>query len=44
MHLFQVDVAHARAVDEIFDAISYKKGSSIIRMLEAYLGCAIFQV
>ncbi|KAH7653497.1 Peptidase M1 alanine aminopeptidase/leukotriene A4 hydrolase protein [Dioscorea alata] len=42
-HPIEVDVAHARAVDEIFDAISYKKGSSIIRMLEAYLGCAIFQ-
>ncbi|KAM0950189.1 putative membrane alanyl aminopeptidase [Dioscorea sansibarensis] len=42
-HPIEVDVPHARAVDEIFDAISYKKGSSIIRMLEAYLGHATFQ-
>ncbi|KAJ0974462.1 hypothetical protein J5N97_016427 [Dioscorea zingiberensis] len=42
-HPIEVDVPHARAVDEIFDAISYKKGSSVIRMLEAYLGYDVFQ-
>ena len=39
-----MEVHTARAVDETFDAISYKKGSSVIRMLEDYLGADIFQV
>lgn len=34
----------ARSVDEIFDAISYQKGASIIRMLQSFLGAEIFQV
>lgn len=39
-----MEVRTARAVDETFDAISYKKGSSVIRMLEDYLGADIFPV
>lgn len=35
---------HARSVLEIFDAISYEKGSSVIRMLQSYLGDDVFQV
>ncbi|XP_063944124.1 aminopeptidase M1 isoform X5 [Daucus carota subsp. sativus] len=42
-HPIEVEVRTARAVDETFDAISYKKGSSVIRMLEDYLGADIFQ-
>ncbi|XP_050380494.1 aminopeptidase M1-like [Argentina anserina] len=42
-HPIQVEVNHARSVIEIFDAISYKKGSAVIRMLQAYLGDDIFQ-
>lgn len=47
-HLFlytiQVEVGHVREIDEIFDAISYKKGAAIIRMLQTYLGADKFQV
>ncbi|WOG88506.1 hypothetical protein DCAR_0207741 [Daucus carota subsp. sativus] len=42
-HPVEVEVHTARAVDETFDAISYKKGSSVIWMLEDYLGSDIFQ-
>ena len=41
---FQVEVHHARSIDEIFDDISYKKGSAVIRMLQGYLGNDMFQV
>uniref|UniRef100_A0A2C9JWJ6 Aminopeptidase n=1 Tax=Biomphalaria glabrata TaxID=6526 RepID=A0A2C9JWJ6_BIOGL len=34
----EVEVGHPSEVDEIFDAISYSKGSSVIRMLHEYLG------
>ena len=36
--IHQVDVGHPSEIDEIFDAISYSKGSSVIRMLHDYLG------
>jgi len=39
-----VEVGHVREIDEIFDAISYKKGAAIIRMLQTYLGADKFQV
>lgn len=41
---FQVEVENANSVLEVFDAISYKKGSSLVRMLKEYLGDEIFQV
>ena len=31
-------------IDQIFDAISYDKGASVIRMLQSYLGAERFQV
>ncbi len=37
-HPIEVDVNHPAEISEIFDAVSYSKGSSVIRMLEAYLG------
>ncbi|BFZ15413.1 hypothetical protein BsWGS_18452 [Bradybaena similaris] len=37
-HPIEVEVGHPSEVDEIFDAISYSKGSSVIRMLHEYLG------
>ncbi len=40
-HLFQVEVANSAQVNEIFDAISYSKGASAIRMLVAYLGMIV---
>ncbi|KAJ4836841.1 hypothetical protein Tsubulata_018469 [Turnera subulata] len=38
-----VEINHARSVNEIFDDISYKKGSAVIRMLQGYLGDDIIQ-
>lgn len=34
----KVNVGHPSEVDEIFDAISYSKGASVIRMLHNYIG------
>lgn len=31
-------IGNPKEIDEIFDAISYKKGSSIIRMMNLFLG------
>ncbi|GLT85576.1 hypothetical protein SLE2022_037630 [Rubroshorea leprosula] len=42
-HPIEVDINHAGEVDEIFDAISYKKGASVICMLQSYLGAKPFQ-
>lgn len=41
---FQVEINHASEIDEIFDAISYRKGASLIRMLQSYIGADTFQV
>uniref|UniRef100_A0A4W3J228 Aminopeptidase n=1 Tax=Callorhinchus milii TaxID=7868 RepID=A0A4W3J228_CALMI len=37
-HPIEVKVGHPAEVDEIFDAISYSKGASVIRMLHDYIG------
>uniref|UniRef100_A0A8C2WQG2 Aminopeptidase n=1 Tax=Cyclopterus lumpus TaxID=8103 RepID=A0A8C2WQG2_CYCLU len=37
-HAIEVNVGHPSEVDEIFDAISYSKGASVIRMLHNYTG------
>ncbi|CAH1790124.1 unnamed protein product, partial [Owenia fusiformis] len=37
-HPIEVPVGHPAEVDEIFDAISYSKGASVIRMLHDYVG------
>ncbi|KAL7001775.1 AP-1 complex subunit mu-1-like [Sarracenia purpurea var. burkii] len=42
-HPIEVEINHAREIDEIFDAISYRKGASVIRMLQSYLGPECFQ-
>ena len=42
-HPIEVEVHHARSIEEIFDAISYKKGSAVIRMLQGFLGDDMFQ-
>jgi len=34
----QVPIKHAEEVEQVFDAISYCKGASVIRMLHAVLG------
>lgn len=41
-HPIEVPVRNALEVDQIFDAISYLKGSSVIRMLAAHLGTDTF--
>ncbi len=42
-HPIEVPVHHPSEIDEIFDDISYRKGSSVIRMLAAYLGAEDFR-
>lgn len=41
-HPIEVPVKNALEVDQIFDKISYLKGSSVIRMLAVYLGLETF--
>lgn len=41
-HPIEVPVKNSLEVDQIFDAISYLKGSSVIRMLAAHLGPKVF--
>ena len=41
-HPIEVQVERAEDVDEIFDAISYSKGSVVVRLLEDYLGIDTF--
>ncbi|CAN4128417.1 unnamed protein product [Withania somnifera] len=42
-HPIEVEINHAGEIDEIFDAISYRKGASVIRMLQSYVGPETFQ-
>lgn len=42
-HPIEVDVKNPNEIEEIFDAISYSKGGSILRMIEGYLGEEIFR-
>ena len=37
-HPIEVEVRHPNEIGEIFDEVSYSKGSSVIRMLSGYLG------
>lgn len=41
-HPIEVPVRDALEVEQVFDAISYQKGSSVIRMLAAHLGTDVF--
>ncbi|GLT72770.1 hypothetical protein SLA2020_446740 [Shorea laevis] len=43
-HPIEVEINHVGETNEIFDAISYKKGASVIRMLQSYLGAECFQI
>jgi aminopeptidase N len=42
-HPIEVDVPDPKALDEIFDAVSYSKGGAIINMLHQYLGAEAFR-
>ncbi|XP_060840151.1 glutamyl aminopeptidase-like isoform X1 [Rhopalosiphum padi] len=43
-HAIVQDVSHPDQITEIFDVISYNKGSSVIRMLEGMLGEEVFRI
>ena len=42
-HPIQVPIHHAEEVEEVFDAISYCKGGSVVKMCRAVLGMKAFQ-
>ncbi|XP_065630862.1 aminopeptidase M1 [Quercus suber] len=42
-HPIEVEINHAREIDEIGNAISYNKCASVIQMLQSYLGAECFQ-
>jgi puromycin-sensitive aminopeptidase len=42
-HPIQVPIAHAEEVEQVFDAISYCKGGSVVRMICAVLGMPNFK-
>lgn len=42
-HSIDVDVKDPHQIEELFDAISYSKGGSILRMIEGYLGEETFR-
>lgn len=42
-HPIQVPVKSPDEIEQIFDSISYGKGASILRMIEAYVGAEAFQ-
>lgn len=42
-HPIQVPIAHAEEVEQVFDAISYCKGGSVVRMICAVLGMPHFK-
>lgn len=42
-HGIRVEVRSGEEINEIFDSISYSKGASVIRMIERYVGEAVFK-
>jgi puromycin-sensitive aminopeptidase len=42
-HPIQVPIGHAEEVEQVFDAISYCKGGSVVRMIQMVLGMKNFQ-
>mmetsp|Transcript_22391 Transcript_22391/g.48727 ORF Transcript_22391/g.48727 Transcript_22391/m.48727 type:complete len:894 (-) Transcript_22391:273-2954(-) len=42
-HPIQVPIAHAEEVEQVFDAISYCKGGSVVRMIKAVIGMDAFR-
>lgn len=42
-HPIEVPVDDEKQIDEIFDAISYSKGASVMRMLHEYAGADVFR-
>jgi puromycin-sensitive aminopeptidase len=42
-HPIEVEVHHPNEINEIFDMVSYAKGSGVIRMVAEYLGADVFK-
>jgi aminopeptidase N len=42
-HAIELPIDDPKQIDQIFDALSYQKGASIIRMIETYLGSEVFR-
>ncbi len=42
-HPIEVEVHHPNEINEIFDMVSYAKGSAVIRMVAEYLGADVFK-
>lgn len=42
-HPIEVEVGHPNEISQIFDAISYSKGASVIRMIHDYIGAEAFR-
>lgn len=42
-HPIEIEVHHPSEISEIFDQVSYAKGSTVIRMLAEYLGADVFR-
>ena len=42
-HPIEQEVSNPAQIGELFDAISYSKGASVLRMLESYLGAETFR-
>jgi puromycin-sensitive aminopeptidase len=42
-HPIEVPIKHAEEVEQVFDAISYCKGATVVRMIKAVLGMKNFQ-
>jgi aminopeptidase N len=43
-HAIQVTIGDPSEIDEVFDALSYNKGASMIRMVEAHVGSDVFRM
>ena len=43
-HAIQVTINDPSEIDQVFDALSYSKGASMIRMIEAYVGSEVFRI
>ena len=43
-HPIQVTIANPDEIDQVFDALSYSKGASMIRMVEALVGADVFRL
>ena len=43
-HAIQVTIGDPSEIDQVFDALSYNKGASMIRMIESHVGSDVFRL